>query len=157
VGCGTGRYALALADRGFHVVAVDQSPGMLRHARVKDPDGRIKFELVDGSLGLPSGPFDAALFVDSWEFFPDPRTVLRNVLAALGDDGRVIIVTPHPAWRVPITLAERLGVKKLAPAYGFGHGTRRAIQAAAAGLFQVRELTWLYATLARGVVLAPSA
>ena len=64
------------------------------------------------------------------------------------------IVTPHPAWRLPLTLAERLGVKRLAPAYGYRNGGRRVIEVAAlASGLVVREVSTLYGSLARLAVL----
>lgn len=35
LGCGTGNHAIRLAERGYHVVGVDRSPGMLQRAREK--------------------------------------------------------------------------------------------------------------------------
>ncbi|MBT9254657.1 class I SAM-dependent methyltransferase [Phycicoccus sp. MAQZ13P-2] len=45
-GCGTGRMARYLVDRGLSVVGVDLSPGMLAMARRDHPD----LELYEGSL-----------------------------------------------------------------------------------------------------------
>jgi 2-polyprenyl-3-methyl-5-hydroxy-6-metoxy-1,4-benzoquinol methylase len=155
VGCGTGRYALELAARGFEVVAVDQSRSMVARARAKPAAGRVAFQETDAQVALPPGPFDVILLVDSWEFFPDPGAVMRNARAVVHPEGRVVLVTPHPAWRLPITLAERIGLKKLAPAYGHGNGTERVIRAATAGLFARQETASICLGLERVVVLAP--
>jgi SAM-dependent methyltransferase len=42
-GCGTGRYAMELARRGFAVTGIDRSPAMLAEAR---PRGRLVFRSV---------------------------------------------------------------------------------------------------------------
>jgi 2-polyprenyl-3-methyl-5-hydroxy-6-metoxy-1,4-benzoquinol methylase len=157
VGCGTGRYALALADRGFTVTAVDESLGMIEQARAKAASPRVTFEVLDATLGLPEGPFDAILLIDAWEFLADPAKTLWHARQAVEPDGTVVIVTPHPGWRLPLTMAERLGVKRLAPAYGHRNGARRVIEVAAlAGGFTLREMTSLYGTMARAALLAAS-
>jgi hypothetical protein len=51
-------------------------------------------------------------------------------------------------------VAERVGIKRLAPAYGYRNGGRRVIEVVAlAGGLSVRTVTSLYGTLARAVVL----
>lgn len=154
LGCGTGRYALALAARGLEVVAVDQSGEMIRRARAK-PDGhRVDFRVLDVGTGLPEGRFGAVLLIDTWEFLADPAKTLWHVRIVLQPGASVFIVTPHPGWRLPIVVAERLGIKRLAPAYGYRNGGRRVIEVAAlAGGLTVKTMTWVYGTLARVVVL----
>jgi SAM-dependent methyltransferase len=155
VGCGTGRYAVELARLGFEVVGVDESPAMLAHARAKVAgiDG-VRFEVADATGGLPDGPFDAMTVIDSWEFFRDPAKLLWQAGGVIRPGGMVVIVTPHPAWRLPLTLAERIGLKRLAPAYGYRNGGRRVIEVAAlASGLVVREMSTLYGSLARLAVL----
>ena len=154
LGCGTGRYALALAARGLDVVAMDESGEMIRRGRDK-PDGhRVDFRVLEGSSAAPEGQFDAVILVDVWEFLADPAKTLWHVRSVLRPGASAFIVTPHPAWRVPIIMAERLGIKRLAPAYGYRNGGRRVIEVAAlAGGLSVRTVTSLYGTLARAVVL----
>ena len=154
VGCGTGRYALALGALGFDVVGIDESPEMIRHARQKTGAERVRFEVANAVGGLPDGPFDMVAIIDSWEFFRDPAKLLWQVGSVIRPGGMVAIVTPHPAWRIPLTLAERLGVKKLAPAYGYQNGSHRVIEVAAlASGLAVREVGSLYGSLARVAVL----
>ncbi len=64
LGCGKGRFARILADRGARVVGVDVSPGMLAAARLAGLD------CVLGSarrLPFPASSFDAALAVEVFE------------------------------------------------------------------------------------------
>lgn len=160
LGCGTGRYALALAARGLDVVAVDESGEMIRRGRDKPHGHRVDFRVLDVGAGLPEGRFDAVLLIDVWEFLADPAKTLWHVRSVLGPGASAFIVTPHPGWRVPIVVAERLGIKRLAPAYGFRNGGRRVIEVAAlAGGLTVKTMSWIYGTLARTVVLeeAPEA
>ena len=67
LGCGTGRVALALAERGFSVVGVDLAPAMLKRAEAKrqriggDVAARTGFMLGDmAALDLQMG-FDAVI------------------------------------------------------------------------------------------------
>src|SRR5918999_826846 len=41
LGCGTGNHALPLAKRGYAVVGVDRSAGMLKSARKKAASGQV--------------------------------------------------------------------------------------------------------------------
>jgi SAM-dependent methyltransferase len=61
LGCGTGGHAVVLAERGYDVVGVDRSPGMLQRARERGSGAR--FELGD-IAGLDLGEtFDAVLMM----------------------------------------------------------------------------------------------
>jgi SAM-dependent methyltransferase len=86
-GCGTGRYAVELARRGFVVTGVDRSPALLAEAearaRAADGAARVRFECRD-LLALPAGSgYDAVVcrgvlndFVD-----PDDRAAVLGVFA----------------------------------------------------------------------------
>lgn len=67
LGCGTGGHAIPLAGRGYEVIGVDRSPGMLAAARVKaeaaDVTGRISFLLDDVTAARPMASSDAALMM----------------------------------------------------------------------------------------------
>jgi SAM-dependent methyltransferase len=70
-GCGTGRYARALAALGYRVVGLDRSPDLIDVARAAAPECR--FLVADLRTWAPAEPFDAAL--------------CRGVLNDLVDDG----------------------------------------------------------------------
>jgi len=74
-GCGTGSYALALAQRGFHVVGLDREPAMIAEARSKASERPLSVSFVIGDLRdpLPTASYDAILC----------RGVLNDVI----DDG----------------------------------------------------------------------
>jgi len=74
IGCGTGWFGRALAQRGFRVAGLDPSVAMLARAQ-----GR--FPLVRGDaarLPFAERSFDAALLVGVLDFVPDPVLVLRE-------------------------------------------------------------------------------
>ena len=53
IGCGTGRHALAMAEAGARVIAVDFSGGMLSKARAKPHATTVHFVRHDVATGLP--------------------------------------------------------------------------------------------------------
>jgi ubiquinone/menaquinone biosynthesis C-methylase UbiE len=47
IGCGTGNHAVRLSKLGYHVTGVDISPAMLKIAKAKDKDAKIRFTQGD--------------------------------------------------------------------------------------------------------------
>jgi ubiquinone/menaquinone biosynthesis C-methylase UbiE len=95
-GCGTGRFAAALADSGLaRVWGVDRSPEMLAVARAKTRRAGFKEGRLE-SLPFRDGWFDAAVawlvvhLVDRPAAFAELRRVLRP-------SGRLAVVTFDPA------------------------------------------------------------
>ncbi len=63
MGCGTGRHAIELAQRGYKVTGVDISSGMLSQAKKKAKEAKVKVEWIqDDAIRFKSGKrFDAAI------------------------------------------------------------------------------------------------
>jgi SAM-dependent methyltransferase len=87
LGCGAGRWSVALARRGARVVGLDLSPARLEQARrVMDLAG-VEFPLLEASaeaVPLPSGSFDivfcdwgAMTFADPYRTVPEVARLLR--------------------------------------------------------------------------------
>ncbi len=107
VGCGGGRHAILLQERGFEVTGVDLSPRILRLARQNWEDrnpGRRGPTWMPGDMRwLPAGgPYDAALLLDhTLGLFDDDADHLRTLLAIsehLRPDGRVIAELLNPYY-----------------------------------------------------------
>jgi ubiquinone/menaquinone biosynthesis C-methylase UbiE len=106
VGCGTGRLAAALAERGAKVWGVDSSPEMLAQAR----------EVAGRSVGLKQGRAEALPFRDGWfdravmrlvVHLVDRSLALPELARVLAPGGRALIATFAPAhfewyWLVKI-------------------------------------------------------
>jgi SAM-dependent methyltransferase len=104
-GCGPGVATAALADRAVEglVVGVDHSEVMIRQARRRNRDaisaGRVRLiqapveRLPVEHLQLTSGPFDAALAVNTVGMWPEPTARLRELGGLLRPGGRIALVS----------------------------------------------------------------
>ncbi|MGH2820200.1 MAG: class I SAM-dependent methyltransferase [Actinomycetota bacterium] len=102
VGCGTGTFALLLADRGLEVIGVDPAAGSLEVAQSKPGAERVRWVHGD-ALSLPAVQVDLATMtgnvaqaiVDQ----PDWEGTLVAVHAALRPGGYLVFETRDPAYR----------------------------------------------------------
>jgi SAM-dependent methyltransferase len=93
-GCGTGRVAVELANRGFAVTGLDLDPALLDAARVKDrrPEW-ITADLAAMGAGVAPGPFAAAVAAGNVMIFVARGTeqaVIGNLAARLEPGGLLI-------------------------------------------------------------------
>lgn len=90
LGCGTGRYSLALADYfDADVDAVDPSEKMLVQAR-RRPHPRVRFRRAPGEkLPLDDGSIDVVFISMSFHHFNDRPATLREVHRVLRPGGSV--------------------------------------------------------------------
>ncbi len=102
VGCGTGRHAARLAQRGAEVTGVDFSGGML--ARAREKAGMTGVALVEHDLSerLPFEPgcFDCVaccLVLDHVGFVSELFSEMQRVCAC---GGRVVVSAMHPAMNL---------------------------------------------------------
>jgi SAM-dependent methyltransferase len=99
VAAGCGGAALAAADRGAQVLAVDASSKMVarirtRAARANGCAGGIRAAVMDGcALAVPEASFDSALSVFGVILFPDAVGGMREIARVLKPKGRVAVVT----------------------------------------------------------------
>ncbi|WP_030902372.1 class I SAM-dependent methyltransferase [Streptomyces sp. NRRL F-5126] len=102
VGCGTGVFALLLAERGVEVVALDPAEASLAVARGKPGAGRVRWIHGDATA-LPRLRVDAAtMTANVAQAIARPgdwHNTLRGVHAALRPGGRLIFETRDPAGR----------------------------------------------------------
>jgi len=105
IGCGTGTFALMLAERGIHVTGVDPALASLEIARAKPGSERVTWIHGDATT-LPSLACDLAFMTGNVAqvFLTDEawHATLRGIHAALVPGGRLIFETRDPAreaWR----------------------------------------------------------
>jgi ArsR family transcriptional regulator len=99
LGCGTGHLAAELAPRVALVIAIDNSPPMLKAARKRTAD-LPNVELRQGdleSVPIDSATCDAAMLILALTYVPEPATVVRELSRILKPGGRAVVVDllPH--------------------------------------------------------------
>jgi len=102
VGCGTGTFALLLADRGLDVIGVDPAAGSLDIAQAKPGADRVSWIHGDAT-SLPPMQVDlATMTANVAQAIVDPQDwegTLGGVYAALRPGGRLAFETRDPACR----------------------------------------------------------
>jgi SAM-dependent methyltransferase len=95
VGCGEGRVARDLAQRGHRVVAVDASPTLVGHATDADRDGDY---LVADAAALPfrAGSLDAVVAYNSLMDVDDMPATVAEAARVLEPGGRLCVCVTHP-------------------------------------------------------------
>jgi ubiquinone/menaquinone biosynthesis C-methylase UbiE len=104
LGCGTGRLALRLAERGHDLVGVDPATAMLQIARARDVDGRVRWIEGDARhVDLGDGRFDLIVMTGNvFQVFltdDDARAVLATARRHLAPGGRLTFETREPSIR----------------------------------------------------------
>jgi magnesium protoporphyrin O-methyltransferase len=102
IGCGPGRYAVALAERGAEVLGVDLSPAMLALARERAEgrgvSERCRFVEADFDGFQPDGRFDVVLQISVLEYRNDLRSDLARLHSLTRE--KVVVNVPRPhSWQ----------------------------------------------------------
>jgi SAM-dependent methyltransferase len=95
LGCGEGRNAIWLAERGWYVTAVDYSDTAIERARRLAADRHVNVEWIEADVTTfapPAGSFQLVLI--SYLHLPaaERRAVLAHAAAALGPGGTLFMV-----------------------------------------------------------------
>ena len=102
IGCGTGTFALLLADRGAAVVGLDPAAGSLAVARAKPGADRVQWVHGDAT-SLPPMEVDLAIMTGNVSQAivsrPDWEATLRAVHQALRPGGHLVFETRDPAFQ----------------------------------------------------------
>ncbi|MGW0069146.1 class I SAM-dependent methyltransferase [Streptosporangium sandarakinum] len=102
IGCGTGVFALLLADRGIEVVGVDPALASIDVAYAKPGSERVRWICGDAT-GLPPLQVDlATMTANVAQAIADPQTwqkTLRGAYEALRPGGHLVFETRDPAGR----------------------------------------------------------
>jgi len=148
VGGGTGKFCVELAKKGYNIKGFDYSTEMVKKAikNIKKNKVTCVYKLDDAEEEIPfKENFDFAISIDSWEFFPHPLKVLKNVHSKLKKGGVFIIITPNPYIAPLIILAEKSGIKKVYPTYIYFNSFHHRIKLfAKATNFKLEKKDWMY-------------
>jgi magnesium-protoporphyrin O-methyltransferase len=110
-GCGTGALAVAAAERGAEVVAIDLSPQLVQVARERLPAG-LKVTFLSGDMLDPAlGKFDYVVAMDSIIHYPTHDMI--NIIDGLSSMATKGMIFSFPPRTLP--LAVLWGVGKLFP------------------------------------------
>jgi ubiquinone/menaquinone biosynthesis C-methylase UbiE len=95
LGCGTGRFSEALAERfATQVIGIDPSKKMLERARSKQVDPRVCYALGSGeSIPLRSNSVDLIFMSMIFHHLQDPRRAARECRRVLREDGTAFLRT----------------------------------------------------------------
>lgn len=98
-GCGSGLYCELLLERGARVTGVDQSAGMLAHARRRLAGRGVDLHEADLRRPLPfaDGSFDAIVSALVLHYVRDWVPTLAEFRRVLRPDGWLLFSTGHPA------------------------------------------------------------
>jgi len=102
IGCGTGVFALLLADRGIEVVGVDPAQASIDVARGKPGSERVRWFCGDVSALPPLRVDLAVMTANVAQAIVDPQgwqQTLRGAFEALRPGGRLVFETRDPARR----------------------------------------------------------
>ena len=97
VGCGSGFYAAAMADRGATVTGIDGSAEMVRIARrVVGERGTFVEHDLEQPLPLPDASFDLAVMALVYHHVYARQQLLAELRRVLRPGGRLLVSTTHP-------------------------------------------------------------
>jgi ubiquinone/menaquinone biosynthesis C-methylase UbiE len=106
VGCGTGSYTAALAERGWDATGVDISEDMLRLARTRG----IRAVHADAtSLPFEDASFDAAISVFTNTDVDDLAAVVREIARVLRPGAPLVYLAVHPCFVGPHSIYDPEG------------------------------------------------
>jgi ubiquinone/menaquinone biosynthesis C-methylase UbiE len=95
VGCGEGRVARDLAERGHRVTALDSAASLVWHGRDADPT--ISWLVADGAcLPLFSDSFDLVVAYNALQVVADMRGTVRECGRVLRHGGHLCFCVAHP-------------------------------------------------------------
>lgn len=94
VGCGTGNYTLALAQRGIQALGVDLSAAMLAVAINKAKKAKLLAAYMQADaeyLPFSAESFDLVVSVTTLEFVVSPQAAVAEMVRVLRPSGRLVV------------------------------------------------------------------
>ena len=128
VGCGTGRWARELIDRGYQLTGIEPAPAMAALALEDVPSMRLVAATAE-TADLPAASFDAALAMGSLQYCDDPVAAFARVHDWLVPGGcSVSWSTPASrwVWSCFVRTASRRLSNAWTPRRAAGRSARRA-------------------------------
>jgi SAM-dependent methyltransferase len=100
VGCGTGRFSVAIADEGAEIVGVDFANRMLREfwRKAKRLDMQEEIHLIESGaqqIAVRDNVFDACICVNTLHLAQDYKRVLKEINRILKPGGKIVANFPN--------------------------------------------------------------
>ncbi len=95
LGCGTGNYTIALANKGLNFTGIDPSERMLEEAAHHNPS--VKW-LIGSAEKIPArdDAFDGAIATLTVHHWTNPQKAFTEISRVLSHDGRIVLFTATP-------------------------------------------------------------
>ncbi len=110
VGCGTGWFSQAAAERGAKVVSLDIGLQMLKQVQQKCASTLVTSDACH--LCFQDESFDVVISSECIEHTPNPIRALQEMCRVLRPNGLLVVTVPNRIWRFSATIA---AVFKLRP------------------------------------------
>jgi len=105
LGCGEGRFARLLAQRGATVVGIDRSALLIKAAQRQEAQQRLGIhycvEDAQSLVSIPDQTFDGVVCCLALMDIPDLDATLRTVQRVLKPDGWFVFLITHPCFASP--------------------------------------------------------
>jgi SAM-dependent methyltransferase len=95
LGCGAGRFVLALADHGAHPIGTEIAEAALQRARANAPTADLRLMEPDGELPLDDGGIDLVWCSEVLEHVADTAHTFSEIRRVLHTGGRLLLTTPY--------------------------------------------------------------
>lgn len=95
IGCGTGNYTIALADKGFHFIGVDPSVKMLHEAKSRNNTITWLKGTAD-QIPIDDKSFDGIIATLTIHHWTDLKKAFTELDRVLSENGRVVLFTSTP-------------------------------------------------------------
>ena len=143
IGCGAGFMAVALAQRGFCVHAIDSAESMIELARQHAEEAGVTDQLSASigdvyALAFEDGSFDLVVAIGVIVWLARPELALHEMARVTKPGGYAILTSPNPEelhslldpWKNPLVKVLKLRLKHVLERTGLRHrkpgGTLRA-------------------------------
>jgi SAM-dependent methyltransferase len=106
IGCGSGYFSREMAKLGARVAAIDLSPRMLRHAKLREAEAPVGIDFQIGDAArlteiFAAQSFDIVTSCMALQDMPDIPSVIAGIRHVLRLHGRAVVSIVHPCTDMP--------------------------------------------------------